>query len=169
MPIFYNFHILLATFYTIFGTNILIQCLVSVPVCCMFFVSQNIHIKRSPNRITTNGDFFGIYMIFGKKNPRETVPEVATRQGRAPDPRGPPVRRLMPFFGRKKANFREKITAKVSIQSELRISIYIRNGEKAEYENAETERDRETDPISEGSRPSHAMGAKDQRGNPSPI
>ena len=26
-------------------------------------------------------------------------------RGRAPDPRGPPVRRLMPFFGRKKANF----------------------------------------------------------------
>ena len=25
--------------------------------------------------------------------------------GRAPDPRGPPVRRLMPFFSRKKANF----------------------------------------------------------------
>ena len=48
----------------------------------------------------------------GRKNPRETVPEVATREGaplaphgRAPDPRGPPIRRLMPFFGRKKANF----------------------------------------------------------------
>ena len=25
--------------------------------------------------------FFGIYMIFWKKNPRETVPEVAMRQG----------------------------------------------------------------------------------------
>ena len=25
--------------------------------------------------------------------------------GRDPDPRGPPVRRLMPSFGRKKANF----------------------------------------------------------------
>ena len=37
MPILYNFHILLATFCTIFGTNILIQCLVLVPVCCMFF------------------------------------------------------------------------------------------------------------------------------------
>ena len=39
---------------------------------------------------------------------------------------------------------------KVSIQSELRIYGYIRNGEGAEYRNAETERDRETDPISEG-------------------
>ena len=54
------------------------------------------------------------------------------------------------MFDRKKANFRGKITAKVSIQSELRISGYIRNGERAESQNAETERDRETDPISEG-------------------
>ena len=84
MPILYNFHIFLAAFYMIYWTNLLIQCLVPVPVCCMFFVSQNIHTKRSPNGIKTDGDFFGIYMIFGKKNPRETVPEVATRQGGAP-------------------------------------------------------------------------------------
>ena len=57
-------------------------------------------------------------MIFGKKNPRETVPEVATRQGgacppgRAPDPRGLPVRLLMPFFRCKKANFRIEIVSK---------------------------------------------------------
>lgn len=56
MPIFYSFHILFATFYTIFGTNILIQCLVPVPVCCMFFL-QNIHTKQSPNVIKTYGDF----------------------------------------------------------------------------------------------------------------
>src|SRR3989337_4102539 len=105
MPIFYNFHILLATFYTIFGTNILIQCPVPVPVCCMFFVSQKIHIKRSPNGIKIYEDFFGIYVIFGKKNQCETMPEGATRTGstpqggrRAPDPRGHPVRRLEPFF-----------------------------------------------------------------------
>ena len=57
-----------------------------------------------------------------------------------PHPRGPLVRRLMLYFGRKKANFCKKIWAKVSIQSELRISIYIRNGERAEHQNAETER-----------------------------
>ena len=85
MPIFYNFHILLATFYTTFGTNVLIQCPVLVPVCCMFFVSQKIHIKRSPNGIKTDGDFFGIFMILGKKNQRDTMSEGATRQGgRAP-------------------------------------------------------------------------------------
>ena len=84
MPIFYNFHILLATFYIIFGTNILIQSPVSVPVCCKFYVSQKPNMKWSPNGIKADGDFFGIYMIFGKKNPRETVPEVATRQGARP-------------------------------------------------------------------------------------
>ena len=47
----------------------------------------------------------------------------------------------------------KKISAKVSIQSELRISGYIRNGERAESQNAETERDRETYPISEGLSP----------------
>ena len=56
----------------------------------MFFVSQNIHIKRSPNGVKTDGDFFGIYMIFGKKNPRETVPKVATRQEGAPAPQARP-------------------------------------------------------------------------------
>ncbi len=58
MPIFYNFYIFLATFYTIFGTNILIECPVPVPVCCMIFVSQKIHIKQSPNGIKTDRDFF---------------------------------------------------------------------------------------------------------------
>ena len=60
MPIFYNFHILLATFYTIYWTNILIQCLVLVPVLCMFFISQNIHIKRSPNAINFYELFWNI-------------------------------------------------------------------------------------------------------------
>ena len=46
----------------------------------------------------------------------------------------------MPFFGRKIANFEKKIWAKVSIQSELRISRYKRNGARAEFQNAETER-----------------------------
>ena len=89
MPIFYNFHILLATFYTIFGTNILIKCPVSVLVCCMFFVLQKIHIKRSPNGIKTDGDFFGIFVIYRKKNQRETVPEGVTRQGARPGPSWP--------------------------------------------------------------------------------
>src|SRR4051812_22379084 len=90
MSIFYNFYILLETFYTIFGTNILIQCPVSAPVCCMFFVSQKIHIKWSPNRVKADGDFFEIYVIFWKKNQCDTMPEGATRQGGAPQGSGTP-------------------------------------------------------------------------------
>ena len=56
--------------------------------------------------------------------------------------------------------------AKVSIQSELRISGYIRNGERAESENAETERDRETDPISEGLSPLPCHGGHGPEGKP---
>ena len=86
----------------------------------MFFVSQKIHIKRSPNGIKTDEDFFGIFVIFGKKNQREMMPEGATRQGGAPQgvrralgPRGHPVRRLVPFFRRKKANIGIEIVSKI--------------------------------------------------------
>ena len=58
MPILFNFNILLATFYTIFGTNILIQCPVPVPICYMFYVSQKPNIKQNPNGIKTDGELF---------------------------------------------------------------------------------------------------------------
>ena len=149
MPILFNFHILLVTFYTIFGTKILIQCPVHVPGCCMFYVSQKPHIKRTPNGKKTDRKYFwNIYDFWEEEPSRDDarggheaggVPE----GGRStPDPRGHPVRRLLPFFFRKKANIRKRIMLKVSIQSELRISGNIRNGERAESENAETERDR---------------------------
>ena len=86
--------------------------------------------------------------------------------GRAPYPREPTVRRLMLCFCHKKANIRKKITTKVSGQSELRISIYTRNGETEPEQNAKTEGKIQS---RRGSRPSQAMGAKDQRVNPSPI
>ena len=105
-------------------------------------------------------------MIFGKKNQRETVPEGGTRQGRAPDPRGHPVTRLTLFFCRKKANFMRKIWAKDSPQSELWISGYKRNGEGAESGNAETERDREIDPILEGISPLPRHGSQGLEGKP---
>ena len=127
----------------------MIQCPVQVPVCCMFLVSQNIHIKRNPNGIKIDGAYFwNIWKIPEEKSTRgcargvHEAGGVPATPGRAPDPRGPPVRRLMPFFGRKKDNFWKKIWAKVSIQSELRISRYKRNGARAESQNAETERDR---------------------------
>ena len=101
------------------------------------------------------------------------MPEVATRQGpmptlggRAPHPRGPLVRWLMLYFGRNKANFWKKIWAKVPTQSELRIFGYKRNGERAAEQNAEIERDRETDPISEGLSPLPLHGGQGPEGKP---
>ena len=147
MPIFFNFHILLATFYSIFGTNILIQCPVPVPVCCMFYVSQKTNIKQSPNGIKTDGElFWNIWDFSEEESTRNGVRGGhktgghALPPGRVLDSRGPPVRRLMPFFCRGKANFTRKIWAKDSPQSELRISRYKGNGEGVESENAETER-----------------------------
>ena len=72
MPILFNFHILLATFYIIFGTNILIECLVPVPVCCMFYVLQKLHIKQSPNGIKTDREYFwNIYDFLEEKSTRD--------------------------------------------------------------------------------------------------
>ena len=71
MPILYNFHIFLATFYMIYWSNLLIQCPVPVPVCCMFFVKQKIHIKRSPNAIKFYGElFWNICDFWGLESPQ---------------------------------------------------------------------------------------------------
>jgi len=86
--------------------------------------------------------------------------------GRALDPRGHPIRRLTLFFGLKKANFWKNIWAKGWIQSELQISGYKRNCARAESGNAETERDRETDPISEGLSPLPRDGDQGPEGKP---
>ena len=119
MPILYNFHIHLATFYTIFGTNILIQCPVPVPVCCMFFVSQKTHTKRSPNRIKTYGDLFWNLYKFWEVESSQDDARGGHEAGGAPQgvrralaPRGHPVRRLVPFFRRKETNIRIEIMLK---------------------------------------------------------
>ena len=120
MPILYNFHILLATFYTIFGTNILIHCPVPVPVCCMFFVSQKIHIKRSPNGIKTDGDFFWNICEFWEVESMQDNARGGHDGEGAPQwvrrtlgPRGHSVSWLVPFFRCKKANIRIEIVLKV--------------------------------------------------------
>ena len=147
MPIFFNFHILLSTFYTIFGTNILIQCPVPVPVCCMFYVLQKTNIKRNPNGIKTDGELFWNIWDFSKEESTRNGARGGQEIGGTPSPPGrswhspgPPVRRLTLFFCRKKANFMRKIWVKYSPQSELRISGYKRNGEGVESQNAEIER-----------------------------
>ena len=116
MPILYNFHILLATFYNIFGTNILIQCPVPVPICCMFFILQKIHIKRSPNGIKTDGDFFwNICEFWEVESTRDDARGAPKGEGRALGPCGQSVRQLVPFFRRKKANIRIEIMLKFQL------------------------------------------------------
>ena len=76
-----------------------------------------------------------------RRCPRGPRDRGAPQGGRhALDSPGHPVRKLTPFFCRKKANFMRKIWAKDSPQSELRISRYKGNDEGVETENAETER-----------------------------
>ena len=105
MPILFNFHIFLVTFYIIFGTNRLIQCPVTVLVCCMFYVSQKPHIKRSPKGIKTDGEYFwNICDFWEEESTRDGARGGHEAGGRAPDPRGHPIRRLVPFFRRNKAN-----------------------------------------------------------------
>ena len=88
--------------------------------------------------------FWNIWDFSEEESTRNSVRGGHEIGGRAHPPgldsRGPPVRRLMPFFCRKKANFMRKIWAKDSPQSELRISRYKGNGEGVESENAEIER-----------------------------
>ena len=85
MPLFFNFHIILATFYTIFGTNILIQCPVSVPVCCVFYVLQKINIKQNPNGIKTDGElFWNIWDFPEEESTRNGVRGGHEGPGRAP-------------------------------------------------------------------------------------
>ena len=145
MLIFYNFYILLATFYTIFGTNILIHCPVPVLVCCMFYVSQKIHIKWSPNGIKTNGDFFLEYLWFlGRRINAMRCPRGPRGRGRALDPRGHPVRRLEPFFRRKKANFWIKIVSKIQPNRSYGSPVIKETvkGQNPERRNRERQRDR---------------------------
>src|SRR5215216_5334027 len=115
MPILYNFHIFLATFYMIYWTNLLIQCLVPVPNCCMFFVSQNIHIKRSPNATKIYGDLFWNICDFWEVESMQTGAHSAHNPpGHARHPLARPGScallggRLGPFFWHKKGNLWKK-------------------------------------------------------------
>ena len=53
-----------------FGTNLLTWCIVPI-IFCLFFTSQNIPIKRSPNVVKLFGDFFGPENNLGAKEALE--------------------------------------------------------------------------------------------------
>ena len=114
MPILYNFHIFLETFYMVYWINLLIQCLVPVPVFCMFFVSQKIHIKRSPNAIKFHGELFWNICDFWELESSQTGAHSAHKTpGHAPGARrmvvgcAHLVHQLELYFGRKEAYIRE--------------------------------------------------------------
>ena len=135
----------------------------------MFFVLQKIHIKQSPNGIKWTEIIFGIFGKYGKKTPRETVPEGGTRQGRAPDPRGPLIRRLLLFFCRKKAIFQEKNLGKDLSPIRVTDPRKIRHDFRPDLGYAKQKRIEREVQSRRGSRPSAAMEAMDQRGNSPPI
>ena len=83
--------------------------------------------------------------------------------GRAPDPRGQLVSRLMPFFRRKKANIRIEIVLKFQPnRSYGSPGIY----ETVKGQNLRTQKQRETDPISEGLSPLPRHGGHGPEGKP---
>ena len=88
---------------------------------------------------------------------------------RALDARGHLVRRLEPFFRRKKDNIRIKIVFKFQSNRSYGSPLI---KETVKGQNPKTQKQRETErriQSRRGSRPSHAMETMDQRGNPSPI
>ena len=88
-------------------------------------------------------------------------------RGRALDPRCHPVRRLEPFFHRKKANIQIKIVSKIQPNQSYGSPVIKETvkGQNQERRNRETERQIQS---RRGSRPSHAMETMDQRGDTSP-
>ena len=73
-------------FYIIFGTNLLTGGPTRIAIFCLFQCFEEKEYQMESKRDKTNGDFFEIYVIFGKKNQREMMPEGATRQGARPPP-----------------------------------------------------------------------------------
>lgn len=130
------------------------------------FISHNIHIKRSPNGIKTDGDYFwNIQRIWEGKSTRDGARGRHEAGGAPHPPRGPPIRRLMPFFGRKKAIFWEKSRRRFQSNRSYG-SPYIYETVKGQNTRTQKQRDRETDPISEGISPLPCHGGQGPEGKP---
>ena len=57
MLLYYHSCMFYNHFISFFGSNLLTQCPVPVAVFCLFFTSQEINIKQSPNIVKLFGDF----------------------------------------------------------------------------------------------------------------
>uniref|UniRef100_A0A8R7JZ88 Uncharacterized protein n=1 Tax=Triticum urartu TaxID=4572 RepID=A0A8R7JZ88_TRIUA len=111
---------------------------------------------------------FGIFGKSGRNINAKQCPRWARGRGRAPaprrapDPHGPPVRRLMPFFGRKKVIFLVKKSRRRFRSNRSYGSPYIYETVKGQQKRMQKQRETERQIQSRrGSRPSHAMEAKD--------
>ena len=127
-----------------------------VPVFCMFFVSQSIHIKWSQNTIKFHGELFWNICDFWELESPQTEAHTAHKTpGRARDPWRAVVGcvllepRLELYFGRKEAYIRKTNRVKISAQSELRIYGNIRNGFRPDLGSVKQKRTKR-DPISKG-------------------
>jgi hypothetical protein len=96
---------------------------VPVPVFCLFFVSQKIHIKRSPNAIKFYGELFLNICDFWEVESMQTEAH-SLHKANGHDPPGRmvlpcehTVSRLGSFFGRKEAYIEKKNLVKISAQS----------------------------------------------------
>ena len=115
----------------------------------MFFVLQKIHIKWSPNGIKTYGDFFWNKFDFWEvESMRDDARGAHEGEGSAPGgqarlgPSLPLCKAAVALLSPQESQYPDKNRVQISAQPELRISGNIRNGERAESGNAETERDR---------------------------
>ena len=77
-------------FISFFGTNLLTYCPVPAAIFCMFFTSQEINIKQSPNAVKFFVDFFGPEDIQWAKEVPKREREVSTRHQGAPGGPGAP-------------------------------------------------------------------------------
>ena len=102
----------------------------------------------------------------GRKTNEGRCPRGPRGRGRAPDPRGHLVRWLVL---QQESQYPDRNHVKISAQSELCIFGNLRNSERAESEmqkHTQRERDRETDPISEGLSPLRRHGGHGPEGKP---
>ena len=90
MLLYYHSWMFYNHFISFFGTNLLTQCQVQVVVFSMFFTSQKINIKRTPNAAKLFVDFFGPEDIQWAKEVPKREPEVSTRHQGAPGGPGAP-------------------------------------------------------------------------------
>ena len=83
-----------------------------------------------------------------------------------PGPSWPHRKVVAALLSPQESQYPDRNHVQISSQSKLRISGNIRNGESAESGNAETERDRETNPISERLSPLPCHGGQGPEGKP---